>query len=146
VETLLMHCQQLLCQVKEELRPSGAISPAGVVEAVAVAVVALAGKTQMRKQMTHATENHLCSLVQTLRILRKACSRIVHSICEHQEPENTREQRFNIHSFLVDEARTYRVKIAEFSCVNFNRSCCMQQFHTSELSQLEEEIQQLDQQ
>ena len=47
-------------------------------------------------------------------------------------------------SFLVDEARAYRMKIAEFSCVDDDRSRRMQQFYSSELSKLEEEILQLD--
>jgi hypothetical protein len=63
---------------------------------------------------------------------------------EHQERENTRKRRFDRHSFLVDEARTYRMKIAEFSCVDDDRSRRMLQFYTTELSKLEEEIQQLD--
>jgi hypothetical protein len=51
VQTLLMHRQQLLCQGKEELHPSGATSPTEVVGALAGAVVALAGETWTRKQI-----------------------------------------------------------------------------------------------
>jgi hypothetical protein len=66
---------------------------------------------------------------------------------EHQERENTRKRRFDCHSFLVDEARTYRIKIAEFSCINDDHtSHRMQQFYTSDLSKLEEEILQLNEQ
>ena len=63
---------------------------------------------------------------------------------EHQERENTRKRRFDRRSFLIDEARAYRMKIAEFSCVDDTRSRHMSQFYTSELSKLEEEIRQLD--
>ena len=63
---------------------------------------------------------------------------------EHQERENTRKRRFDRRSFLVDEARAYRMKIAEFSCVDDARSRRMTQFYTSKITKLEEEIQQLD--
>ena len=45
-----MHCQQLLCRGEQEHRQSGATSPA-VVEAVAVAIMEVAGKTPKWKQM-----------------------------------------------------------------------------------------------
>jgi hypothetical protein len=38
----------------------------------------------------------------------------------------------------------YRMKIAEFSCVDDDRSRRMLHFYTSELCKLEEEIRQLD--
>jgi hypothetical protein len=45
---------------------------------------------------------------------------------------------------LLDEARSYRTKIAELSCVNNHLSRHMVQFYNSELSRLEEEIRQVD--
>lgn len=63
---------------------------------------------------------------------------------QHQERENTRKRRFDRHAFLLDEARSYRTKIAELSCVNDHRSRHMLQFYSSELSRLEEEIRQVD--
>jgi hypothetical protein len=63
---------------------------------------------------------------------------------EHQERENSWTRHFDRHSSLVDEARTYRIKIAEFRCVDDKCSRRMQQFYSSELSKLEEEILQLD--
>jgi hypothetical protein len=63
---------------------------------------------------------------------------------QHQERENTRKRRFDCHAFLLDEARSYRTKIAELSCVDNHSSCHMVQFYNSELSRLEEEIWQVD--
>jgi hypothetical protein len=63
---------------------------------------------------------------------------------QHQERENTRKRRFNRHSFLLDEARLYRMKIAELSCVDDHRSRNMVQFYNSELSRIEEEIRLVD--
>jgi hypothetical protein len=55
-----------------------------------------------------------------------------------QERENTCKQRFDCHSILVDEARAYQMKIAEFSCFDDDCSCRMLQFYASELTKLEE--------
>ena len=63
---------------------------------------------------------------------------------QHQERENTRKRRFDRHSFLLDEARSYRMKIAELSCVDDHRSRHMVEFYNTELSRLEEEIRQVD--
>jgi hypothetical protein len=63
---------------------------------------------------------------------------------QHQERENTRKRHFDRRSFLRDEARMYRMRIVEFSCGDDERSCRMLQFYTTELTKLEEEIQQLD--
>ena len=63
---------------------------------------------------------------------------------EHNERENTRKRRFDRHSFLLDEARSYRMKVAELSCVDDDRSRHMVQFYNSELTRLEYEIRQLD--
>ena len=63
---------------------------------------------------------------------------------EHRERENSRKRRFERHSFLVDEARTYRIKIAEFIGVDDDHSRRMLQFYTSELSKLEDAIEQLN--
>jgi hypothetical protein len=63
---------------------------------------------------------------------------------EHRERENSRKQRFDRHSFLVDEAQTYRMKIAEFSGVDDDRSRCMLHFYTSELTKLEDRIEQFN--
>jgi hypothetical protein len=63
---------------------------------------------------------------------------------EHRERENSRIRRFERHSFLVDEARTYRMKIAEFSGVDDDCSRHMLQFYTSELSKLKDGIEQLN--
>ena len=63
---------------------------------------------------------------------------------QHQERENTWKRRFDRHSFLLDEARSYRMKIAELSCVDDHRSCNMVQFYNSELSRMEEEIRLVD--
>jgi hypothetical protein len=63
---------------------------------------------------------------------------------QHQERENTRKRRFDCHAFLLDEARSYRTKIAELSCVDDHRSRHMVQFYNSELSRLEDEIRQVD--
>jgi hypothetical protein len=45
---------------------------------------------------------------------------------------------------LLDEARLYRMKIAELSCVDDHRSRNMVQFYNSELSRMEEEIRLVD--
>ncbi len=44
------------------------------------------------------------------------------------------------HSCLLDEARLYRMKIAELSCIVDHQSRHMVQFYNSELSRMEEEI------
>ncbi len=76
------------------------------------------------------------------------CQRGLLSDCaldrQHQERENTRKRRFDRHAFLLDEARSYRTKIAELSCVNDHRSRHMVQFYNSDLSRLLEEIRQVD--
>ena len=63
---------------------------------------------------------------------------------EHQERENTRKRRFDRRSFLVDEARSFRIKIAECSCNDDDRSRRMLQFYNSEVAKLEEEIRELN--
>ena len=63
---------------------------------------------------------------------------------QHQERENTRKRRFDRHAFLLDEARSYRTKIAELSYADDHRSRHMVQFYNSELSRLEDEIRQVD--
>ncbi|KAI2497898.1 hypothetical protein MHU86_16596 [Fragilaria crotonensis] len=97
-------------------------------------------------EMTNTTsaEN---PLVQSLQDLVDSQRRLLSDRAldrEHQERENTRKRRFDRRSFLVDETRMYRMKIAEFSCVDDDRSRRMLQFYTSELSKMEEEIRQLD--
>ena len=63
---------------------------------------------------------------------------------EHRERENSRKRRFERHSFFVDEAWTYQMKMAAFSGVDDDRSRRMLQFYTSELSKLEDAIEQLN--
>ena len=95
-------------------------------------------------EVTNATKNQLVQSLQDLVDSQRNLLSDRALDCEHQERENSWKQRFDRHSFLVDEVRTYRIKIAEFSCVDDNCSRRMQQFYSSELSKLEEEILQLD--
>jgi hypothetical protein len=96
-------------------------------------------------ELTNTLADH--PLVQLLQDLVDSQRRLLSDRAldrEHQERENTRKRRFDRRSFLADEARTYRMKIAEFSCVDNDHSRRMLQFYTAELSKMEEEIQQLD--
>jgi hypothetical protein len=95
-------------------------------------------------EVTNATKNQL---VQSLQDLVDSQRNLLSDRAldrEHQERENSWTRHFDRHSSLVDEARTYRIKIAEFRCVDDKCSRRMQQFYSSELSKLEEEILQLD--
>jgi hypothetical protein len=96
--------------------------------------------------MTNPAENPLVQSLQDLVDSQRSLLSDRALDREHQERENTRKRRFERHSFLVDEARAYRMKIAEFSCLDDDRSRRMLQFYTSELSKLEDERQQLDDQ
>jgi hypothetical protein len=97
-------------------------------------------------EMTNPAENPLVQSLQDLVDSQRSLLSDRALDREHQERENTRKRRFERHSFLVDEARAYRMKIAEFSCLDDDRSRRMLQFYTSELSKLEDERQQLDDQ
>jgi hypothetical protein len=102
-----------------------------------------AGEETDDDEMTNTPENPLVQSLQDLVDSQRSLLSDRALDREHQERENSRKRRFDRHSFLVDETRTYRMKIAEFSCVDDNRSRRMLQFYTSELSKLEEEIRQL---
>ena len=91
-------------------------------------------------EMTNPAENQLVQSLQDLVDSQQSLLSVRALDREHQERENTRKRRFDRHSFLVDEARMYRMKIAEFSCVDDDRSRHMLRFYTSKLSNLEEEI------
>ncbi len=95
-------------------------------------------------EMTNPSENPLVQSLQDLVYSQQSLLSDCALDCEHQERDYAWKHRFYCDSFWVDEAWAYRMIIAEFSCLDDNRTCRILQFYTSELSELKNERQQLD--